>query len=47
MTEKEKLEMINLRNRVTAQRIEIKRLQAIIEEMKRKIPPAATDWIRG
>ena len=34
MTDKEKLELINLRNRLRAQREEIKRLQEIIAELK-------------
>lgn len=35
MTEKENLEMINLRNRVRSQRQEIKRLQAENQELKK------------
>lgn len=34
MTDKEKLELINLRNRLRAQREEIKWLQEIIAELK-------------
>lgn len=34
MTEKEKLELINLRNRLRAQREEIKKLQGIIADLK-------------
>jgi len=37
MTEKEKLELINLRNRLRAQREEIKRLQNIIANLKEEL----------
>lgn len=36
MTNKEKLELMNLRNRITAQREEIKRLQAEIARLKKE-----------
>jgi len=37
MTDKEKLEMLNLRNRIVAQREEIKRLQAQIKQLKAEL----------
>ena len=37
MTNKEKLELMNLRNRITAQREEIKRLQAEIARLKKEL----------
>jgi len=39
MTDKEKLEVMNLRNRIIAQREEIKRLQAELERLKKKYEP--------
>lgn len=36
MTNKEKLELMNLRNRITAQREEIKRLQAELARLKKE-----------
>ena len=36
MTNKEKLELMNLRNRISAQREEIKRLQAEIARLKKE-----------
>ena len=39
MTDKEKLEVMNLRNRIIAQREEIKRLQAELERLKKKHEP--------
>ena len=41
MNAKEKLEVMNLRNRVIAQREEIKRLQAEVEKLKKQIAEAA------
>lgn len=41
MTEKEKLELINLRNRLRAQREEIKKLQAIIADLKEE-----NEWLK-
>ena len=37
MTDKEKLELINLRNRLRAQREEIKKLQGIIANLKEEL----------
>ena len=41
MNAKEKLEVMNLRNRIIAQREEIKRLQAEVEKLKKQIAEAA------
>lgn len=41
MNAKEKLEVINLRNRIIAQREEIKRLQAEVEKLKKQIAGVA------
>ena len=41
ISEKEKLELINLRNRLRAQREEIKKLQAIIADLKEE-----NEWLK-
>ena len=41
MTDKEKLELINLRNRLRAQREEIKRLQEINTELRKE-----NEWLK-
>lgn len=42
MTEKEKLELLNIRNRLRCQKEEIKRLMAENEKLKEKLREAVT-----